>query len=166
MSSIAPSSSLAVVSLVVVVSAAEEAETERKTKTLVLPLSSLRKETLAIERTYARNLIEFIILNWKCVLRSSFLSCVVVASSSRINLKWLLRVLKPCLRGIQREREKGRFCSHTEERMPLFGEFKNISQTASLGETHFSPIACLHVCLYFFITFHVERQEAQREREE
>ena len=67
MSSIAPSSSLAVVSLVVVVSAAEEAETERKTKTPALPLSSLRKETLAIERTYARNLIEFIILNWKCV---------------------------------------------------------------------------------------------------
>ena len=49
--------------------------------------------------------------------------------------------------------------------MPLFGEFKNISQTASLGETNFSLIACLHVCLYFFITFHVERQGAQRERE-
>ena len=60
---------------------------------------------------FARN------LNWKCVLRSSFLSrVVVVASSSRINLKWLLRVLKPRLRGIQREREKRRFCSHTEER--------------------------------------------------
>ena len=49
--------------------------------------------------------------------------------------------------------------------MPLFGECKNISQTASLGETHFSLIACLHVCLYFFTTFRVERQEAQRERE-
>ena len=75
MSSIAPSSSLAVVSLVVVVvSAAEEAETERKTKTPALPLSSLRKETLAIERTYARNLIEFLILNWKCVLSIWFVS--------------------------------------------------------------------------------------------
>ena len=42
-----------------------------------------------------------------------------------------------------------------------------ISQNkAYLGETNFSLIACLHVCLYFFITFHVERQGAQREREE
>ena len=49
--------------------------------------------------------------------------------------------------------------------MPLFGECKNISQTASLGETHFSLIACLHVCLYFFTTFCDERQGAQRERE-
>ena len=41
-----------------------------------------------------------------------------------------------------------------------------ISQNkAYLGETNFSLIACLHVCLYFFITFHVERQGAQRERE-
>ena len=75
MSSIAPSSSLAVVSLVVVVvSAAEEAETERKTKTPALPLSSLRKETLAIERTYARDLIEFLILELKCVLSIWFVS--------------------------------------------------------------------------------------------
>ncbi len=48
--------------------------------------------------------------------------------------------------------------------MPLFGECKNISQTASLGETHFSLIACLHVCLYFFITF-CEKDRERRERE-
>ena len=124
----------------VVVSAAEEAGTKRNEKTPVSPLSSLRKETLTIERTYARNLIEFIILddlNRKCVLRSSFLSCVVVASSSRINLKWLLRVLKPCLCGIQRVREKGCFCSQTEERMPLFGEFKNITYQRTISYIFF-----------------------------
>ena len=48
--------------------------------------------------------------------------------------------------------------------MPLFGEFKNISQTASLGETNFSLIACLHVCLYFFTTFH-SKDRKRRERE-
>ena len=48
--------------------------------------------------------------------------------------------------------------------MPLFGECKNISQTASLGETHFSLIACLHVCLYFFTTF-CEKDRERRERE-
>lgn len=100
-----------------------------------------------------------------CSEYGSFLSCVVVASSSRINLKWLLRVLKPCLCGIQREREKRRFCSQTEERMPLFGEFKNISQTASLGETLSSDrmSACVFV---FFYHFSLERDEAQKEREE
>ena len=48
--------------------------------------------------------------------------------------------------------------------MPLFGECKNISQTASLGETYFSLIACLHVCLYFFTTF-CEKDRERRERE-
>ena len=48
--------------------------------------------------------------------------------------------------------------------MPRFGECKNISQTASLGETHFSLIACLHVCLYFFTTF-CEKDRERRERE-
>ena len=48
--------------------------------------------------------------------------------------------------------------------MPLFGECKNIAQTASLGETHFSLIACLHVCLYFFTTF-CEKDRERRERE-
>ena len=48
--------------------------------------------------------------------------------------------------------------------MPRFGECKNISQTASLGETYFSLIACLHVCLYFFTTF-CEKDRERRERE-
>ena len=51
--------------------------------------------------------------------------------------------------------------------MPLFGSFKNISQTASLGETNFSLIACLHVWLYFLPLFTLkdrERRERERER--
>jgi hypothetical protein len=48
--------------------------------------------------------------------------------------------------------------------MPLFGAFKNISQTASLGETHFSLIACLHVCLYFLPLFTRKIGSAERER--
>ena len=48
--------------------------------------------------------------------------------------------------------------------MPLFGSFKNISQTASLGETNFSLIACLHVWLYFLPLFTLKDRE-RRERE-
>jgi hypothetical protein len=48
--------------------------------------------------------------------------------------------------------------------MPLFGAFKNIAQTASLGETHFSLIACLHVCLYFLPLFTRKIGSAERER--
>ena len=48
--------------------------------------------------------------------------------------------------------------------MPIF-EFKNISkQRAYLGETNFSLIACLRVCLYFFTTFH-SKDRKRRERE-
>ena len=50
--------------------------------------------------------------------------------------------------------------------MPLFGAFKNISQTASLGETHFSLIACLHVCLYFLPLFTRKIGSAEREKKE
>ena len=99
-----------------------------------------------------------------CSEYGSFLSCVVVvASSSRMNSKWSLRVLKPCFVWYSEWEKRDVFVRTRRKECRSLVHLK-ISHKRFRGNAFLSDrmSACVFVFFYHFLR---ERQGAQRERE-